>query len=209
MNATRDGTGQFAPPLARTPRARLALATAGRSPRWTLSSALRMPLVAAAALCAGCGYTTGLQLAPGHYSIGVELFRNDTPVRDLERELHKALARSTRDMVDAPLVPPGQASVVVRGRILDYYRRGGVRSRDNELVETAVTVRVESSLWEGHSGKRLVAPVRSSVQVGYVIDGLESEREAVQRALDNLAQAIVLDLLSRPPEAPASGSEEL
>ena len=77
----------------------------------TIPAALRRALLTAA-LCAGCGYTTGLHLAPGHDSIGVELFRNDSPVRDLERDLHAALARSTRKLVDAPLVPPGQASLV-------------------------------------------------------------------------------------------------
>ena len=162
-----------------------------------------------AALCAACGYSTGLQLAPGHDSIGVELFRNDSPVRDLERDLHLALASSTRNLVDAPLVSPAQASVVVRGRILDFHRRGGVRNQDNQLVETAVTVRVESSLWDGNTGKLLVAPVNSTVQVGYVIDGLESEDQAVRRALDNLADAIVLELLTRPPVPTAPGSEEL
>lgn len=169
--------------------------------------ARRVPVLTAA-LCVGCGYSTGLQLAPGHDSIGVELFRNDSPVRDLERDLHEALARSTRNLVDAPLVPPGQASVVVRGRILEFRRRTGVRSRDNELVETGVIVRVESSLWDGHSGELLVAPIRSSVQVGFVIDALESEGQALQRALDNLADVIVLELLTRPPAPPAPGSQE-
>jgi hypothetical protein len=161
------------------------------------------------ALCAGCGYSTGLRLAPGHDSIGVELFRNDSPVRDLERDLHMALAKSTRNLVDAPLVAPSQASVVVRGRILDFHLRGGVRNQQNQLVETAVTVRVESSLWDGRTGELLVAPVRSTVQVGFVLDGLESEGQTIQRALDNLADAIVLELLTRPPVPPAQDSEEL
>jgi hypothetical protein len=139
----------------------------------------------------------------------VEVFRNDSPVRDLERDLHLALAASTRNLVEAPLVRPGQASVVVRGRILDFHRRGGVRSQDNELVETAVTVQVESSLWDRNTNKVLVAPVTSTVQVGYVIDGLESEGQAVQRALNNLADAIVLELLTRPPVPPAAASEKL
>ncbi len=66
------------------------------------------------ATLSGCGYTTGLSLPLERRTIGIELFANDSPERDLERELHTRLLRKTRELVDARVVAPERAEVVMR-----------------------------------------------------------------------------------------------
>jgi len=102
--------------------------------------------IALFALASGCGYTAGLRVPPGIDSVGVEVFGNDGRLRDLEIDLQEALSESTRRLVDAPLVDPGQADLVLRGRIVEYRKRGGIRSTDNELLEDGVRISVEVQL---------------------------------------------------------------
>lgn len=105
-----------------------------------------LALLALAALPGGCGYTTGLRVPPGIDTVGVEVFGNDGRLRDLEFDLQEALSDSTRRLVHAPLVDPRDADLVLRGRIVEYRRRGGIRSTDNELLEDGVRITVEVQL---------------------------------------------------------------
>jgi hypothetical protein len=98
------------------------------------------------ALLPGCGYSTGFRLPEGMQSVGVEVFGNDSKLRDVELEFQEALVDSTARLVHAPIVDPSEADLVLRGRIVDYRRRGGIRSADNELLESGVTVVVEVQL---------------------------------------------------------------
>jgi len=99
-------------------------------------------------LLGACGYSTGLRVAEqqGH-TIGIEFFENRTPEPDIEREFHAQLSRAVIDFVHAPLVPPERADVVIRGTMIRFARRGGVRSIDNELLESAVGIQVSAGLW--------------------------------------------------------------
>jgi hypothetical protein len=105
-----------------------------------------LALLALALLGGSCGYTTGLRVPPGIDSVGVEVFGNDGRLRDLELDLQDALSESTRRLVDAPLVDPNSADLVLRGRIVEYRKRGGIRSTDNELLEDGVRISVEVQL---------------------------------------------------------------
>jgi hypothetical protein len=107
---------------------------------------LRWALVALGALAGSCGYSTGLTVPPGIHSVGVEIFGNDGRLRDMELDMHYALSDSVRRLVDAPLVDPAQADLVLRGRIVEYRKRGGIRSTDNELLEDGVRISVEVQL---------------------------------------------------------------
>jgi hypothetical protein len=117
-----------------------------------VKSALSVHLVRAGAvlalLCAACGYSTGLRVAEhsGH-TIGIEYFDNRTPERDIEREFHAELSRAVIDLVHTPLVSPENADVVIRGTMIRFSRRGGVRSIDNQLQESAVQIQVSAGLW--------------------------------------------------------------
>jgi hypothetical protein len=99
-----------------------------------------------ALLAGACGYSAGFRVPDDVETVGVEIFGNDSKLRDLELELHETLVRSVSRLVHAPLVDPGEADLVVRGRVVEYRRRGGIRSPDNELLETGVRIVVDAQL---------------------------------------------------------------
>ena len=97
------------------------------------------------------------------------------------------------------MASPGRADVVIRGRIEFYRRRAGIRTRENRLLESWVDIGVQASLWDRAEDKIRSGPVSDRVQVGYTLERTGSEREAAERALKNLADRIVLQLLTAPP----------
>lgn len=175
-------------------------------------------LAALAPLLGACGWHAGLvapEGAEGARSIGVEMFDIGDAVleRDLEPLLHDQLSRSVSDLVDLDLVSPRRADLLVRGRILEYARRGGIRSPDNDPLETAVRVTVEASLVvrstgavlgtavatipSGYLTAELDQPALSLDEDRYLIGGRENEVPARQRALRFVADELVLDLFAR------------
>jgi hypothetical protein len=104
--------------------------------------------VALGALAAGCGYSTGMRVeeAAGR-TVGIAFFDNQTYERDLERDLHDEMTRVVLQVVDAPLVAPDHSDLVVRGTLVRYQRRGGIRSPNNQLLETGIRVDARASLW--------------------------------------------------------------
>ena len=162
-----------------------------------------------AGLLVGCGYRAGLHLAPEYGSVGVEMFGNDSPVRDVERDLHAALTEVVRDRVSAPLAAPGRAAVVVRGDVVEVRFRGGIRTGGNQLSETGTIVRARASLWDPAREEVVAGPVVASAQVGYATDSPFGEAEARRRVLDNLAERLVLDLMaSHGARGDAAGPQE-
>lgn len=156
-----------------------------------------LPLLVLTAFLAGCGYSTGFQLAPEYGAVGIEVFANDSFEPDLERDLHLQLTRSARNLLSAPVRSPGNADLVIRGRILSFGRRPGVRSGGNLLQETAVRIQVEAELWDRRSGETVAGPLKFERSVGYALDARGQELEALGRTLKNLADRVVLDLVPR------------
>jgi hypothetical protein len=149
-------------------------------------------------IAAGCGYSAGLGVASRHRSVGVEFFGNDSYERDLERPFDDQVTLSLRDLSDAPIVDVARADVLVRGKIRTYARRSGIRSHENVLLETGVTIEVEGSLVERGTEKVLRGPFKASCAVGYLLGDTENEFAARDRALRHIADEIVLDLFSPP-----------
>lgn len=148
------------------------------------------PLLAAV----GCGYSSRLALPTRSETVGIEIFGNDTPRPELERDLHLELVRSGRNLIGVPIVAPATADLVVRGTITTYERRMGVRTGDNVLLETGLTVAVEAELWDRARGEAVAGPIPVAIHVGYTLDALGNERDARERALRNVADRVVLDL---------------
>jgi lipopolysaccharide assembly LptE-like protein len=184
-----------------------------------------------AGLClalAACGYSTGLTIpqapepmlqvpAPSVAqgaaepavpvgplrTVGVEFFANDSPVRDLERDLQAALSRSVERLVRAPLISPKHSDVVLRGRILDYARRSGIRSPQNQLLETGVRIVVEGELarrpapgQDPADPSLILRRTRFGTESGYRLLETQGEADARTRVLENLADRLVLDLFA-------------
>jgi len=146
----------------------------------------------------GCGYTTGLTLGPDYHSVGLEIFGNDTPEPDLELGLHRALTQATRNMLDARLVDPTRSQLVVRGRLIRFQRRAGLRSVDNVWMEGGVWITAEAELVDPRRDVTLVGPLRAEANVGYARTNREAEPDTRRRALNNLAERLVLDLFTAP-----------
>jgi hypothetical protein len=173
---------------------------------------LRAPRTWLAVLClvAGCGYRTGLVLPQGQgSSVAVSLFDNDSKLRDLEAPLNAAIGLSVERLLDARLTAPERADWILRGRILSYEKRGGIRSQDNELLETGVIISVEAELVRGlapvpdaepsasaEPPSPVVARTRASAAAGFRLDEPDGERLARERCLRNLSDRIVLDLFA-------------
>jgi hypothetical protein len=156
----------------------------------------RLGALLMALLGGSCGYEAGLHVAERHQSIGVEIFGNDTPERDLERPLHDQMTRAVRDLTDARIESPSQAEVVIRGTVKVFQRRGGVRSSDNKLLETGVYIEVEATLFDRRSGRALGPPKRAGPSIGFVLDDPENEARAKDRLMRHIADQLVLDLFA-------------
>lgn len=151
---------------------------------------------------AGCSYRSSLSLPAPYESIGIELFSNSSLEPDLEVELHRALVRNARELLDGPVVAPGRARLLLRGEVLEYRRRSGIRSRENVQLETGLTVRARAFLVDARDERVVAAPVTVSTQIGYALDRRTvNEAEARRRVLGNLAQRIVLELVARSEAA--------
>lgn len=151
-------------------------------------------------LAAGCGYSSGFVLPEGIGSIGVEIFDNTSKVRDLEGAMHDYLTESLRSRTEAHLVPPSLAELVIRGRVVDYARRSGIRNRENQLLETGVEITVEAQLVrrraEAERKEEILGSIRVDEESGYTLEEPNGELDARDRVLRRLADRIVLELLA-------------
>lgn len=152
-------------------------------------------LTGLALLAPACGWRAGLVVPAGHDSIGVEVVTRTREVveRGLEPRLTDELSRAVSDLVGLPLARPGAAALVVRGQVVDYRRRGGVRSTGNVLLESAVYVEVTAELFDRRRGV-VLRPAASRVWSGYALDDPAGEATARDRALRHVAETLVLEL---------------
>ncbi len=185
-----------------------------------------MSALLAALLAGGCGWHAGVTAPDGAETVGVAYFGLDPDVlqRDIEPALQGAMSQALTDLVDARIVSPDKADLVVGGRIRSYQRRGGIHSHDQDLLETAVRISVEAELRRRSTGE-VLARTRASLpsgyvtadavsappadEVDYIVGGFTEEARARDRALRILAEGMVLDLFaavpSKPVAAPAPG----
>jgi hypothetical protein len=160
--------------------------------------------LALALASSGCGWHAGLRGPEDARTVGVEAVSRDGSVleRGLEPLLTDALSEAVVDWVDLPLVSPADADLVLRAVVLEYRRRGGVRTSENELVESAVYVRATAELFDRRSKRSLGAPVQAQEWSGYTLDDSSNEDSARDRALRHVAVSLVLDLFEPAEEPP-------
>ena len=160
-------------------------------------SLARLASLALLSLISACGYSTTLRLPEGHESVAVEVFANDSPLPVLERALYSSLDANVGRMVSAPLKAPSRADLVVRGRIIDYYRLAGVFDKEGGLAGSGVVLLVRAWLVDTRTGERVGAEWQWSREVRYAIQVGQSESGALELALTTLSQELVLDLFSQ------------
>ena len=151
--------------------------------------------LAAGLWATGCGYSAGLRVGERTGRVGVQFFGNDTYERDLEPLLNDHLTHFLRAQSDVRLVPPSEADTVLEGTITRYHRRGGIRSTDNKLLETGVYIEAEAHIHQRGS-EIVLRSARASSWVGYTLDQPSGEQDARDRALEHVAQELVLDLFT-------------
>ncbi len=156
---------------------------------------------------ASCAYRAGFELPERFSSYGVEIFANSSREPDLERPLHTALTRTLADHAGARLVRPSRADAIIRGRILTSERRAGIRSPDNEWLESGKRIQVQSELVDKASGE-VLAQARTYLEVGFVFGQHGGEAAARDYALENAAQRLVLELLQKLNALELEMSEE-
>jgi len=153
-------------------------------------------LALAAGMLGSCGYSTGIRVADRMRSVGVPFFGNETLERDIERPMQDALTSAIRSLTDVPIGEPATSEVVLRGVILEYHRRGGIRSTDNELLETGLYVQAEAGLYDNATDRPLGPQRRAQVWIGYVLDDPTAASDAQDRAIRYVAEELVLDLFA-------------
>lgn len=152
--------------------------------------------LAIAGLAGGCGYSTGIRVADRVHSVGVTFFGNKTLEPDVERPLQDSFSSSIRSLTDVPISDPAHAEVVLRGDILEYKHRGGIRSSDNQLLETGLYIQVEAGLYDRQSDRALGPQRRAQVWIGYAVDDSKGESDARDRAIRYVSDELVLELFA-------------
>ena len=162
-------------------------------------TARRLLFLAALLLTVSCGYTAGLRAPENARTVGIDVFGNGTDLRNLEVELTAEIAKAVANLVDLPLVPPDEADIVIRGELAGYQRRGGARDADNKRLETGVLITIASRLVNRRTDEVVRSTLTSLgtgivIEAGIVADDALEEVQARDRAIENLATRIVLDL---------------
>ncbi len=150
-----------------------------------------------ASLLVSCGYSSSLRLPEDFESVGVEVFANDSPLPVLERALYSSLDANLARMVSAPLVAPSGADLVVRGRIVDYFRMAAVLGSQGELQGSGITLDVQAWLVDRRTGERVGTEQVARRRVVYAIGVGTAESGALELALETLSQGLILDLFSQ------------
>ena len=147
----------------------------------------------------GCNYTAGLQLPDDARTIGVDVYGNNSNLRNLGAELTGEITRAISDLVHLPLVPPEKADYVIQGTVLGYTRSNGARDNKNRQLQTSIQISIRSSLVNRRTKKVLRSTVTALgtglvIERGIIADDTPQEIAGRDRAIENLATRIVLDL---------------
>lgn len=145
-------------------------------------------------LLTGCGYRLG-SLLPAHMkSVAVPNFKNHTMEPAIQIDVTNGVIE--RFQVDGTLqvVPEDEADTLLLGEIIDYKREGLRISSDNDATtEFRITVAVRLTFKDLTTGETLWVAPRIEGEAEFLPgrSGPEAEREALPRAVEDLAEDVV------------------
>ena len=157
----------------------------------------RVLALAAAALLASCGYTTGSLVSPTYRTIAVPVFDNPTKRHDLEWEVTQAVVEEIQSRTSLRVVDPSDSpDLVLRGSLVDVDEDVLSHRERQRIRESAYFLTAEIEVVEGHTGKAVVAKGKVTERESFVPVVGEDVRTARAEANRALAERIVRKLES-------------
>lgn len=146
----------------------------------------------AAALLAGCGYTTGSLVPPAYKTIAVPVFDNPTRRHDLEWEVTQAVVEEIQSRTGLRVVDPSDSpDLVLRGALVEVDEDALSHRERQRLRESAYFLTAEIEVVDAHTGKPVVAKDRVTERESFVSSIGEDVRTARAEANRALAERIV------------------
>ncbi|MEK7865173.1 MAG: LptE family protein [Planctomycetota bacterium] len=153
----------------------------------------RIAVLALTLLAAGCGYSTKPLRHEDVKSVALPIFKNDTVRRQHEFFLTDAVARMIQSRTRYRLADAERADVILEGEIADYETPGLVEGRDDQLVESQVSIRVVVTIRDRVSGAVRFQGTRTEVAPFSGRRG-ESEDTARFEVYERLARWVITTL---------------
>lgn len=150
-------------------------------------------LVAAALLAAGCGYSVKPLRHEDVRTVAVPIFKNNTLRRQHEFHLTDAVARMIQSRTRYRIADADRADVILEGEIAEYTTPGLVEGRDDQLVESQVSMRIVVTLRDRATGRVRYQGTHTEVAPFSGRRG-ESEDTARFEAYERLARWVVTTL---------------
>ncbi len=150
-------------------------------------------ILALALLASGCGYSTKPLRHEDVATVALPIFKNDTVRRQHEFFLTDAVARMIQSRTRYRLADAERADVILEGEIADYETPGLVEGRDDQLVESQVSIRLVVTIRDRVSGAVRYQGTRTEVAPFSGRRG-ESEDTARFEAYERLARWVVTTL---------------
>ena len=160
----------------------------------------------AAALVAGCSYTTTSNLPSHIRTISVGMFGNTTHYLNLEGVLTKELIRAV-NLTPGYQVVNGNADAELSGEIINVRNVVTQYDANNQPKEMRVAITVRYSLYDNVANEFIIVNstvrnTQSSTLAGeYVVDSGNSWTSAAEGALAETARLIVRQIMVRKTQA--------
>lgn len=158
---------------------------------------LLSPILAAALLAAGCGYSTGALVPERYHTIAVPVFGNETRRHDLEWEVTRAVVEELQARTNLRVVTEeDDPDLVLRGVLREVEEETLSKRAYQRLRENAVLVTAEVDVVDRRTSGPLVKDRKVTERESFAPSVGEDVRSARAEATRALAERIVRTLES-------------
>jgi hypothetical protein len=160
-------------------------------------AAIALACLLASLPAAGCSYTTRSLVDESYQTVAIPIFANDTPRRDLEIEVTRAVVEEMQARTHLRVVPEGDSpDLVLRGTLHEVDEQGVSRRKFQRIREQDVFVTAEVTVENRRTGKDLVPKRLVTEREAFVPVIGEDVRTAREEAVRALAERVVRTLES-------------